>query len=678
MPAPRSLHPDIADRYDVKETIGSGGFAKVKVGRHKLTGMQVAIKIMDKAGLGDDLPRAYLEIRTLKELRHQHICQLYEVVETKERLYLILEFAPGGELFDYIVAQDRLKEQEARKFFRQVISAVAYVHSKGYAHRDLKPENLLLDEHQNIKLIDFGLVAHPSSLDMPLATCCGSPAYAAPELIQARPYLGTEADVWSLGVLLYALLCGFLPFDDDNTAILYSLIKRGKYDIPNWLSQLSVKFLGELIVLEPKRRLSIGGVITHPWMNKAYDKPVDHTSVYEEEEYDGDVVKEICRAYGRTEESVVAELKTWKYDSFTATYFLLHKMKQAGKRPALKVQPPPRESLNPLRSPGTPTGSPLPKFRLQSFDDSNSMYFSMESLPGSDVEESAPRSPAPNRRATDTGDHRQRPASSIEASNNKSPVNLFLQKHGGGRGAGRSHSVDESLDKSAASAPPDSNYLGGDDDAFKSGSEALLAPALSARHRAASVDERLNQLSLGGPGSHGRASVGAAATLPQGTNPTSALAGLATPSRSRKHGATLTHPQEQSQSGTLEKGGFRGSLNRIVANVRDSLGSSSSPGKGPRKVKALYNVQTTSTKTAEEVLSELQRVVKEEQIVHRVKGYVIRCKTLGKDGKVNLSFDMEVCQLPRMDLIGISRKRIKGDTWLYKTTCERLLSAAHL
>ncbi|XP_014676706.1 PREDICTED: maternal embryonic leucine zipper kinase-like, partial [Priapulus caudatus] len=147
--------------YTLHETIGTGGFAKVKLGVHCLTGERVAVKIMDKKSLGHDLPRVKLEIAAMKELHHQHICRLYQVIETDEKIFMMLEYCPGGELFDYIVSKDRLKENEARFFLRQIISALAFIHDVGYAHRDLKPENLLLDEDQNLKLIDFGLCAKP-------------------------------------------------------------------------------------------------------------------------------------------------------------------------------------------------------------------------------------------------------------------------------------------------------------------------------------------------------------------------------------------------------------------------------------------------------------------------------------------------------------------------------------
>ncbi|KFM82497.1 Maternal embryonic leucine zipper kinase, partial [Stegodyphus mimosarum] len=146
---------------------------------------------MDKAALGDDLPRVQLEIEAMQELSHPNICKLYQVIETEKTFFLILEYCPGGELFDYIIEKDRLSEKEARHFFRQIISAVAFVHEKGYAHRDLKPENLLLDSEQTLKLIDFGLCAKPKTgMQQQLDTCCGSPAYAAPELILGANYNG--------------------------------------------------------------------------------------------------------------------------------------------------------------------------------------------------------------------------------------------------------------------------------------------------------------------------------------------------------------------------------------------------------------------------------------------------------------------------------------------------------
>ncbi|KAF5891840.1 maternal embryonic leucine zipper kinase, partial [Clarias magur] len=318
--------------YEVYETIGSGGFAKVKLGRHILTGEKVAIKIMEKKVLGDDLPRVKTEIEAMKNLSHQHVCRLYHVIETPSKIYMVLEYCPGGELFDYIVAKDRLSEEETRVFFRQIVSALAYVHSQGYAHRDLKPENLLIDEDHNLKLIDFGLCAKPKGgLGYELMTCCGSPAYAAPELIQGKSYIGSEADVWSMGVLLFALLCGYLPFDDDNCMVLYRKITKGYYENPRWLSPGSVLLLNQMMQVEPKRRLTVRQLLAHPWVMKGYSSPVEWHSTRPLGHIDEDCVTEMAVMLKRSKQSTIQMVSEWKYDQTTATYLLLLVKKQSGR-----------------------------------------------------------------------------------------------------------------------------------------------------------------------------------------------------------------------------------------------------------------------------------------------------------------------------------------------------------
>uniref|UniRef100_A0AAY5EKA8 Maternal embryonic leucine zipper kinase n=1 Tax=Electrophorus electricus TaxID=8005 RepID=A0AAY5EKA8_ELEEL len=324
--------------YEVYETIGSGGFAKVKLGRHILTGEKVAIKIMDKKDLGDDLPRVKMEMEAMKNLSHQHVCRLYHIIETASRIYMVIEYCPGGELFDYIVAKDRLSEEETRVFFRQIISALAYVHSQGYAHRDLKPENLLIDEGHNLKLIDFGLCARPKGgLGYELMTCCGSPAYAAPELIQGKAYIGSEADVWSMGVLLYALLCGYLPFDDDNCMVLYRKITSGHYKNPHWLSPGSILLLNQMMQVEPKRRLTVRQLLDHPWVMKGYSSPVEWHSTRPLGHIDEDCITEMAVSLRRSKQSTVQLVSEWKYDQTTATYLLLLAKKQRGRPVRLRV-----------------------------------------------------------------------------------------------------------------------------------------------------------------------------------------------------------------------------------------------------------------------------------------------------------------------------------------------------
>ncbi|XP_071035828.1 maternal embryonic leucine zipper kinase isoform X3 [Parasteatoda tepidariorum] len=318
-------------QYVLHQTIGTGGFAKVKLASHVLTGEKVAIKIMDKQSLGDDLPRVQLEIEALKILNHPNICKLYQVIETENKFFLVLEYCPGGELFDYIIQRDRVTEKEARTFFRQIISAVAYIHEKGYAHRDLKPENLLLDAEQNLKLIDFGLCARPKSgMQQNLETCCGSPAYAAPELIIGDYYNGNKVDVWSMGVLLYALLCGFLPFDDENVTKLYKKIQRGKYFCPPWLSSESKAILSDMLQVDPAKRISIDHLKIHPWLMKENCSPIIWRRK-EDAEYDPECLAELAVYHRYSMRSVEAALNKKKFDYLTATYNLLLLKKKSGK-----------------------------------------------------------------------------------------------------------------------------------------------------------------------------------------------------------------------------------------------------------------------------------------------------------------------------------------------------------
>lgn len=325
-------YTDLDGLYQVRETIGSGGFAKVKLGLHILTGEKVAIKIMDKNFLADEIPRVRMEIEAMKVLMHQNICKLYQVIETKDKFFMILEHCSEGELFDYIVASDRLPEDEARLFFRQIISAVAYVHEQGFVHRDLKPENLLLDEDQNLKLIDFGLCTQPKGgMQSQLDTCCGSPAYAAPELIDGKQYVGSEADLWSMGVLLYVMLCGCLPFDGNNTTFLYKKIQAGKYEVPDYLSNESADVISKLLQVDPKCRATIKDLMEDPWVTEESNDPLSCRSQYRSDVLDDDCLTLLSDFHAKPKDELRQLILAWNYDYLTATYLLLLNKKTKGK-----------------------------------------------------------------------------------------------------------------------------------------------------------------------------------------------------------------------------------------------------------------------------------------------------------------------------------------------------------
>jgi MAP/microtubule affinity-regulating kinase len=226
----------IIGHYELDKSIGQGNYAKVRLATHTLTGEKVAVKIIDKTKLDKATSKKlFREVKIMKMLNHPSIVRLYEVIDTPEELYLILEYVPGGEVFDYLIAHGRMKEKDAREHFRQIVSSVAYCHSMHVVHRDLKAENLLLDANLNIKVADFGF-ANCFTPGQNLNTWCGSPPYAAPELFQGKEYTGPEVDIWSLGVILYVLVCGSLPFDGSTLQKLRARVIAGKFKIPFYMS----------------------------------------------------------------------------------------------------------------------------------------------------------------------------------------------------------------------------------------------------------------------------------------------------------------------------------------------------------------------------------------------------------------------------------------------------------
>ena len=258
-------------KYKLIKTIGKGNFAKVKLAKHLPTGREVAIKIIDKTQLNQtSLQKLFREVRIMKCLDHPNIVKLYEVIETDKTLYLVMEYASGGEVFDYLVAHGRMKEKEGRAKFRQIVSSVQYCHQKFVIHRDLKAENLLLDADMNIKIADFGF-SNEFSPGNKLDTFCGSPPYAAPELFQGKKYDGPEVDVWSLGVILYTLVSGSLPFDGQNLKELRERVLRGKYRIPFYMSTDCEALLKKLLVLNPEKRSSLEVIMSDKWMNIGHE-----------------------------------------------------------------------------------------------------------------------------------------------------------------------------------------------------------------------------------------------------------------------------------------------------------------------------------------------------------------------------------------------------------------------
>ncbi|KAB1204204.1 CBL-interacting serine/threonine-protein kinase 21 [Morella rubra] len=258
-------------KYKLGRTIGEGMFAKVKLAIDSTNDQCVAVKIIDKHMVMETNLKFQVkrEIRTMKLLHHPNIVRIHEVLGTKTKIYIVMEYVSGGQLTDKMSYIKKLEEWEARKLFQQLIDAVDYCHNKGVYHRDLKPENLLLDQRGNLKVSDFGLSALRKPGDT-LTTSCGSPSYVAPELLLNKGYDGAAADVWSCGVILFEVLAGRLPFDDSSLMNLYKKISRAEYTFPQWFTEDQKKLLSRILDPNPKRRISIPEIVEDGWFQKDY------------------------------------------------------------------------------------------------------------------------------------------------------------------------------------------------------------------------------------------------------------------------------------------------------------------------------------------------------------------------------------------------------------------------
>lgn len=575
--------------YDVEKTIGSGGFAKVKLATHIATGEKVAIKIMDKTSLGDDLPRVKLEVEALKTLLHQHICRLYQVIETESHYFMVIEYCSGGELFDHIVEKNRLSESESRKFFRQIVSAVAYLHSLGYAHRDLKPENVLLDREENLKLIDFGLCAKPKNgIHSHLQTSCGSPTYAAPELILGKKYLGSEVDIWSMGVLLYALLCGFLPFDDNSIENLYRKILSGKYNEPGWLSPSSKRLIRAMLQVDPKKRITIQELCNHQWITTGFLNPVTfvHKTNFEK---DDDVLSTMSAICGEQASDIWKRLlKSDRTDYKTATYLLLLDRKLRGL--SLRI-----------------SSSAKSHFKPQCGAVGNSIITKLD------------RSP------------RIRPV--------RSPV------------------IDSTC-KVLPETPETANNF--------------TEPQVPTRKRLRSKDE-----------DDACSPVPAKRVVERDRI-------VGTPTNTQ---APETRGSQSSTPGSARKVimGLERGLNRVrcVLTPKRRVKNENIDPDQPNVLsgKGLCNVSSTSNDDPKYVLSQLRRALRRKGIMCHQKGFILQGETedSAEDASRPItarnacSFELEVCLLEGVSenkMVGIRRKRLKGDAWVYKRVCEEVLALA--
>ncbi|XP_055601799.1 SNF-related serine/threonine-protein kinase-like [Uranotaenia lowii] len=336
----------IAGLYDLEETLGSGHFAVVKLARHVFTGEKVAVKVIEKTKL-DEISRAHLfqEVRCMKLVQHPHVVRLYEVIDTQTKLYLILELGDGGDLYDYIMRHDKgLSENLAQEYFRQIVRAISYCHQLHVVHRDLKPENVVFFEKLGVvKLTDFGF-SNKFCPGQKLETSCGSLAYSAPEILLGDSYDAPAVDVWSLGVILYMLVCGHPPFQEANDSETLTMIMDCKYTMPDHVSEGCRQLIAAMLVREPEKRYTLQQIAEDPWlMEGAIEDTPEYLPLVSREQVSEEdhtlIIQKMINGKIATKEEILEALDRNEYNHITATYFLLaerklraHRQEEAQKR----------------------------------------------------------------------------------------------------------------------------------------------------------------------------------------------------------------------------------------------------------------------------------------------------------------------------------------------------------
>ncbi|XP_020356881.1 MAP/microtubule affinity-regulating kinase 3 isoform X3 [Oncorhynchus kisutch] len=699
--------------YRLLKTIGKGNFAKVKLARHILTGREVAIKIIDKTQLNpNSLQKLFREVRIMKILNHPNIVKLFEVIETERTLYLVMEYASGGEVFDYLVAHGRMKEKEARAKFRQIVSAVQYCHQKHIVHRDLKAENLLLDADMNIKIADFGF-SNEFTMGNKLDTFCGSPPYAAPELFQGKKYDGPEVDVWSLGVILYTLVSGSLPFDGQNLKELRERVLRGKYRIPFYMSTDCENLLKRFLVLNPAKRGTLEQIMKDRWINAGSEEDELKPFVEPEQDIADQKRIDVMVGMGFSPEEIQESLAKMKYDEITATYLLLGR-KSSELEPSVSTsssnlslaKPRPTSELN---------GQSPSHLKVQRSVSSNQKQRRYSDQVGQNV---PPGSGHPNRSQTSTAENNIKeeggrsvpggrcvppPSPLLGNANNPNKADIpngrkgvttvpnsfcsTLQNNTGSDGMTRRNTyvcsdrnamdclsvIPNGKENSVAVSPGQRNPVASTHSITSATTPDRLrfprGTASRSTFHSGQLKERRTATYNGPP---------ASPTLSQDTAPLSQTRSRGSSNLFSKLTSKLTRRNisfgfTKRVSTEFERNGRFESSSRHVPG--DQKGESKDSE--PRSLRFTWSMRTTSSMEPCDIMREIRKVLEANNCDYeQQESFLLLC--VHGDAENLVQWVMEVCKLPRLSLNGVRFKRISGSSIAFKNIASKVANELKL